>query len=145
MWADANLRGQSIELKLGTEIPHLHLNAKEMKQLILNLCRNGMEAMDDKGTLTIETRLEGDQVQLYVADTGIGISENELERLFEPFFTTKSKGTGLGLALCMSIVQRHHGTIDVKSRLGEGTVFIISFPVRSFPQSLPETESAASE
>lgn len=143
LWADANLRGQSIELKLGTEIPHLHLNAKEMKQLILNLCRNGMEAMDDKGTLTIETRLEGDQVQLYVADTGIGISENELERLFEPFFTTKSKGTGLGLALCMSIVQRHHGTIDVKSRLGEGTVFIISFPVRSFPQSLPETESAA--
>lgn len=143
LWADANLRGQSIELKLGTEIPHLHLNAKEMKQLILNLCRNGMEAMDDKGTLTIETRLEGDQVQLYVADTGIGISENELERLFEPFFTTKSKGTGLGLALCMSIVQRHHGTIDVKSRLGEGTVFIISFPVHSFPQSLPETESAA--
>ncbi|MBU5347376.1 two-component system sensor histidine kinase NtrB [Paenibacillus lautus] len=143
LWADANLRGQSIELKLGTEIPHLHLNAKEMKQLILNLCRNGMEAMDDKGALTIETRVDGGQVLLYVADTGIGISENELERLFEPFFTTKSKGTGLGLALCMSIVQRHHGTIDVKSRLGEGTVFIISFPVHSYPQSLPETESAA--
>ena len=98
-----------------------------MKQLILNLCRNGMEAMDDKGTLTIETRLEGDQVQLYVADTGIGISENELERLFEPFFTTKSKGTGLGLALCMSIVQRHHGTIDVKSRLGKERFSLFPF------------------
>lgn len=143
LWADANLRGQSIELKLGTEIPHLYLNTKEMKQLILNLCRNGMEAMDDKGTLTIETRMEGDRAQLYVADTGIGISENELERLFEPFFTTKSKGTGLGLALCMSIVQRHHGTIDVKSKLGEGTVFIISFPLHSYPQGLPESRSAA--
>ncbi|OME88693.1 MULTISPECIES: two-component system sensor histidine kinase NtrB [Paenibacillus] len=143
LWADANLRGQSIELKLGTEIPHLYLNTKEMKQLILNLCRNGMEAMDDKGTLTIETRMEGDRAQLFVADTGIGISENELERLFEPFFTTKSKGTGLGLALCMSIVQRHHGTIDVKSKLGEGTVFIISFPLHSYPQGLPESQSAA--
>lgn len=143
LWADANLRGQSIELKLGTEIPHLYLNTKEMKQLILNLCRNGMEAMNDKGTLTIETRKEGDRAQLYVADTGIGISENELERLFEPFFTTKSKGTGLGLALCMSIVQRHHGTIDVKSKLGEGTVFIISFPLHSYRQGLPESQSAA--
>ncbi|ACX63141.1 MULTISPECIES: two-component system sensor histidine kinase NtrB [Bacillales] len=143
LWADANLRGQNIELKLGTGIPELYLNAKEMKQLILNLCRNGMEAMDDKGTLTIETRLEGNLAQLYVADTGIGIPENELERLFEPFFTTKSKGTGLGLALCMSIVQRHHGTIDVKSHLGEGTVFIISFPVRSYPHGLPESQSAA--
>ncbi|ANA80889.1 MULTISPECIES: ATP-binding protein [Paenibacillus] len=143
LWADANLRGQSIELKLGTHVPKLHLNAKEMKQLILNLCRNGMEAMDDKGTLTLETRIEGDQVQLYVADTGTGMSESELERLFEPFYTTKSKGTGLGLALCMSIVQRHHGTIDVKSQQGEGTVFIISFSVRSYPQGLMESQSAA--
>jgi len=143
LWADANLRGQSIELKLGNHIPRLHLNIKEMKQLILNMCRNGMEAMDDKGTLTIETRVEGKQIRLYIADTGIGIPEHELERLFEPFFTTKTKGTGLGLALCMSIVQRHHGTIDVRSQQGEGTVFIISFPIDPYVQGLPESQSAA--
>lgn len=139
LWADANLRGQSIELKLGNHIPRQHLNIKEMKQLVLNMCRNGMEAMDDKGTLTIETRLEGEQIRLYVADTGIGIPETELERLFEPFFTTKTKGTGLGLALCMSIVQRHQGMIEVKSRQGEGTVFIISFPVDPYMHGLPQS------
>lgn len=129
LWADANLRGQSIDLKLGSNVPRLHLNSKEMKQLILNLCRNGMEAMDDKGILTIETRLAGEAVELCIIDTGLGIPKDKLERLFEPFFTTKSKGTGLGLALCMSIVQRHNGSISVQSEEGEGTVFTVSLPV----------------
>jgi len=143
LWADANLRGQSIELKLGSMLPRLLLNPKEMKQLILNLCRNGMEAMGEKGTLTIETRLEGEQVKLFVKDTGIGMPDDVLQRLFEPFFTTKNKGTGLGLALCMSVVQRHNGTIDVESSEGQGTVFIISLPVRSSPQTMIESQSAA--
>lgn len=129
LWADANLRGQSIDLRLGNYIPRLHLNAKEMKQLILNLCRNAMEAMDDKGSLTIETCMAGDLVELCVKDTGCGIPKDKLDRLFEPFFTTKSKGTGLGLALCMSIVQRHHGSITVQSEEGVGTTFTISFPL----------------
>lgn len=129
LWADANLRGQSIDLRLGNYVPRLHLNAKEMKQLILNLCRNAMEAMDDKGDLTIETRMAGERVELRVKDTGFGIPKDKLDRLFEPFYTTKSKGTGLGLALCMSIVQRHHGTITVQSEEGVGTTFTISFPL----------------
>lgn len=128
LWADANLRGQSIDLRLGSNIPNLNLNSKEMKQLILNLCRNAMEAMDDKGMLTIETNLAGKTVELRVKDTGPGISQEKLDRLFEPFFTTKDKGTGLGLALCMSIVQRHHSIISVQSEEGAGTVFIVSFP-----------------
>ncbi|UNK19221.1 ATP-binding protein [Paenibacillus sp. N3/727] len=129
LWADANLRGQSIDLRLGSYIPSLHLNSKEMKQLILNLCRNGMEAMDDKGVLTIETHLVGETVEMRVKDTGPGIPKDKLDRLFEPFFTTKSKGTGLGLALCMSIVQRHHSTISVQSEEGVGTIFTVSFPI----------------
>ncbi|KKO50834.1 two-component system sensor histidine kinase NtrB [Paenibacillus sp. DMB20] len=129
LWADANLRGQSIELKLENHVPVLLLNAKEIKQLILNLCRNGMEAMDDKGQLTIETRMAGDVVELHVQDTGVGIPQDKLDRLFEPFFTTKSKGTGLGLALCLSIVQRHEGNISVHSEEGKGTRFSASFPV----------------
>ncbi|MFC7680636.1 nitrogen regulation protein NR(II) [Paenibacillus sp. GCM10028914] len=129
LWADANIRGQSIDLKFGNYVPRLHLNVKEMKQLILNLCRNAMESMDDKGILTIETRLTTDVVELCIRDTGLGIPKEKLSRLFEPFFTTKSKGTGLGLSLCMSIVQRHHGSISVQSEEGVGTTFIVSFPI----------------
>ncbi|MGG1876379.1 ATP-binding protein [Paenibacillus cisolokensis] len=144
LWADANLRGQSIELKLATAVPNMQLNPKEIKQLILNLCRNGMEAMKEKGVLTIETKRSEDDVELYIIDTGIGIPEEERGRLFEPFFTTKRKGTGLGLALCLSIVQRHNGTIAVDSEEGKGTVFKIRLPLRAYAQSVLPSSSAAS-
>ncbi|OPA75807.1 hypothetical protein BVG16_19710 [Paenibacillus selenitireducens] len=127
LWADANLRGLGIEMNLGDDIPPLHLNEKEIKQLILNLVRNGMEAMNNKGTLTIETLLQKDTVQLIVKDTGEGIPQDKLDKMFEPFYTTKSKGTGLGLSLCLSIVERHKGRITVESEKGKGTTFIVSF------------------
>lgn len=123
LWADANLRGQTIELKLEDHVTMLHLNPKEMKQLLLNLSRNAMEAMGEKGVLTISTHEEGDFVELGVKDTGPGIPKNQLEKMFQPFYTTKTKGTGLGLALCQSIVERHHGTIAVDSVEGMGTQF----------------------
>jgi len=131
LWADANLRGQTIELLLDEQVPKLHLNAKEIKQVLLNLARNGMEAMEEKGKLTIQTRFRetDNMVELIVKDTGVGMSKSRQERLFEPFFTTKAKGTGLGLALCLSIVERHGGKIDVESEEGKGTTFIISLPL----------------
>ncbi|WP_138494949.1 two-component system sensor histidine kinase NtrB [Paenibacillus pinistramenti] len=128
LWADANLRGQSIEVKLDEEVPLLELNPKEIKQLILNLCRNGMEAMEDKGLLTLETRKVAAGVELLVSDTGPGIPPNKRENLFQPFFTTKAKGTGLGLALCKSIVERHNGRVSVESEVGVGTTFAVLFP-----------------
>ncbi|SFA80429.1 PAS domain S-box-containing protein [Cohnella sp. OV330] len=127
IWADANLRGQSVELDLCEEQDVLELNGKEIKQLILNLARNGLEAMDEKGVLRIETRDLEDRVQLYVSDTGNGIPPEKVERLFEPFYTTKEQGTGLGLALCLSIAERHEGRIEVLSTVGEGTTFIVTF------------------
>jgi len=131
LWADANLRGQSIELDLDPELPPIELNAKEIKQLILNLARNGMEAMGDKGVLRLSARCEGDAILLKVTDTGVGIPREKLERLFEPFFTTKSRGTGLGLSLCLSIVERHNGRIEVNSIEGQGTTFTVTFAVMS--------------
>jgi PAS domain S-box-containing protein len=127
LWADANMRGQIIELQLCDEMDLLQLNSKEIKQLILNLARNGMEAMNDQGVLRIETINFKDTVQLRVSDNGVGISEEKLERLFEPFYTTKMNGTGLGLALCLSIVERHNGKIHVESTVGHGTSIIVSF------------------
>ncbi|MFC5470771.1 nitrogen regulation protein NR(II) [Cohnella suwonensis] len=127
LWADANMRGQSIDMKLSDEMDLLLMNIKEIKQLLLNLARNGMEAMNDKGVLKIETRNMRDMVQLRIEDEGVGIAPEKLERLFEPFYTTKAKGTGLGLALCLSIVERHNGKINVESTPGIGTVFIVDF------------------
>ncbi|OXS56818.1 hypothetical protein B1A99_18300 [Cohnella sp. CIP 111063] len=127
IWADANMRGQIIDLRTDDSLEPIPMNSKEMKQLVLNLSRNGMEAMNDKGVLRIETQNLADAVQLRVSDNGVGIPPEKLNRLFEPFFTTKTNGTGLGLALCLSIVERHHGKIHVESTVGEGTTFIVSF------------------
>lgn len=127
IWADANMRGQIVELNLCEAIEPLEISGKEIKQLVLNLARNGMEAMGDKGILRIETKNTEETVQLTVADRGVGIPPEKLERLFEPFFTTKTNGTGLGLALCLSIVERHNGKIRVESKVGEGTSFVVSF------------------
>jgi PAS domain S-box-containing protein len=127
IWADANLRGQSVELYLCEEMEPLDLNSKEIKQLVLNLARNGMEAMGDRGVLRIETVNLADTIQLRVTDQGVGIPKAQLERLFEPFFSTKTNGTGLGLALCLSIMERHNGKIHVESEVGKGTLFIVSF------------------
>ncbi|MDT3428472.1 signal transduction histidine kinase [Paenibacillus forsythiae] len=131
LWADANLRGQSVELRLCDSLPMLWLNTKEIKQLVLNLGRNAMEAMESKGVLTLETRCVCEMVELLVKDTGSGMSDIELEKLFVPFFTTKEQGTGLGLPLCLSIAERHGGSISVDSRPGAGTVFTVSFPYES--------------
>lgn len=128
LWADANLRGQSIEVKLDEEVPQLRLNPKEIKQLILNLSRNAMEAMPEKGQLELETKRTSGGVELYVRDNGPGIPRAQQERLFEPFFTTKAQGTGLGLSLCLSIMERHGGKIGVESEEGKGTVFTAFFP-----------------
>lgn len=125
--ADANMRGQLLELALCDRMEPLELNVKEIKQLVLNLSRNGMEAMNDKGVLRIETRNLEDAVELRVIDNGVGIPPERLHHLFEPFYTTKTNGTGLGLALCLSIVERHNGKIRVESKLGEGTAFIVTF------------------
>ncbi|MGC5776867.1 ATP-binding protein [Paenibacillus pabuli] len=127
LWADANLRGQSIEFKLAHDVPKLHLNSKEIKQVVLNLARNGMEAMNEKGILTLETRVVDDTVELCVRDTGPGIPPGKHEKLFEPFFTTKAKGTGLGLSMCLSIVERHNGSITVESEENQGTTFKVTF------------------
>lgn len=131
LWADANLRGQSVELKLSPSMPLLLLNVREIKQLILNLARNGMEAMDAKGVLVLETQAYADHVQLIIRDTGSGIPQSQREQLFAPFFTTKSQGTGLGLPLCLSITERHNGTITVDSEEGTGTSFTVTLPYDS--------------
>ncbi|GGG24323.1 ATP-binding protein [Paenibacillus abyssi] len=129
LWADANLRGQSVELELEPSLASFDMNAKEIKQLILNLARNAMEAMGDKGLLVIRTKQIDNVIELQVSDTGCGIPQEQLDHLFEPFYTTKTSGTGLGLALCLSIVEQHLGKIEVTSKEDVGTTFVVTFTV----------------
>lgn len=128
--ADANLRGQTLEIDLCDDLPDMHLNDREMKQLLLNLARNGMEAMEDKGRLRIYTTCSVEEIRVHIADEGAGIPKDKLAHLFEPFYTTKTRGTGLGLPLCLSIAERHNGRIDIDTCEGRGTTFIVTFDIR---------------
>ncbi|HEX9077992.1 MAG TPA: ATP-binding protein [Desulfuromonadaceae bacterium] len=102
-------------------------NRDRLAQVLLNIARNGLQAMPDGGTLRIAARPAGSDVVIEVSDTGHGIRPEDLPRVFEPFFTTKARGSGLGLALCRKIVEEHAGTIDITSGEG-GTVVRLSFP-----------------
>jgi len=123
--ADAMVSDKNIKIEL-RDIEILSLNEKEIRQLILNLVRNGMEAMSVSGTLTIQTFMDGEEVVLAVRDQGSGFKAENLEKAGTPFFTTKENGTGLGLATCYSIAARHNAKIQIDT--GEsGTTFFVRF------------------
>lgn len=112
----------------------IEANGTEIKQVILNLVANGLEAMPDGGTLTVALIETTDQVELRVADEGIGMTPEVLEHLFEPFFTRNKpgRGTGLGMALSHQIVSNHGGTLEPRSDgPGRGSVFILHLPRRA--------------
>lgn len=125
--ADAMLVDKSIVLDL-SEIPDLLLDEKEIRQLILNLVRNGLEAMQAGGTVYISTYLKEEQVVLSVQDEGNGIDQDLLDKIGTPFVTTKDNGTGLGLAICYSIVARHEASIHPYTS-PTGSTFVISFKI----------------
>ena len=112
----------------------IEANRSELKQVILNLVANGMEAMDEGGTLTIELFEQTDQIELRISDEGAGMTPETLEHLFEPFFThaKPGKGTGIGLAITHRIIVEHGGTIEPRSEgLGKGSTFHIHLPRKS--------------
>lgn len=125
--SDALKRGMNLEFKLSKDIPELVLAEKEIKQLLLNLAMNGLNAMKQNGTLTIETASQDKTIMLSIADSGCGIPKDLQTKIFDPFFTTRDEGTGLGLSVCASIVANHNGTIEVSSEEGKGTRFLITF------------------
>lgn len=125
--ADTLTQNKRIKLFL-KDIPVLELNKKEISQLVLNLARNGLEAMDERGCLIIQTYQEEDKAVLLIEDEGCGISEEGLSKLGTPFYTTKDSGTGLGLATSFKIAESHNAKIDVISN-SLGTKFYIRFPV----------------
>ena len=115
------------------DIPEVECLPSQLNQVFMNLLVNaGHACSGDRGTITIATSHEGDEVCVSISDTGSGIEPENLKRIFDPFFTTKpvGKGTGLGLSLSYGIVQKHGGRLEVESTLGEGSTFRVTLPVR---------------
>jgi signal transduction histidine kinase len=114
-------------------MPSVHCDPAQIEQVLLALIMNAIDAMPRGGNLWVRTRSlpQSSQVELQVRDDGCGMTEEVRTKLFEPFVTTKpeGKGVGLGLAISRTIVERHHGTIQVESEVGRGTTFYIFLPV----------------
>ncbi|MCX6328602.1 MAG: ATP-binding protein [Bacteroidia bacterium] len=114
------------------DIPHIECYPGQLNQVFMNLLSNAVDAIDDKGSITISTSLSDSLIKISIKDTGQGIPENIREKIFDPFFTTKGvgKGTGLGLSISQSIIEKHKGTMTYISEPGKGTEFIIVLPVK---------------
>lgn len=131
-WRDgAHKEGRSydVQMNLGEVLPIMG-EPSGLREVLINMIHNALNAMPRGGVLTFATRMrDHDHVEIEVADTGAGMTPEVMRRIFDPFFTTRLEGTGLGLAVSWSIIQRHGGTIAVESEVGVGTQFFIRLPV----------------
>jgi len=120
----------NLALQLGSDSALVMGDESELREVLVNMVFNAVDAMPEGGTLTLATREERGRIEISVTDTGTGMSEEVRSRVFDPFFTTKGKaGMGLGLAVSYGIIRRHEGTVTVESEVGRGTVFRIKLPV----------------
>ena len=124
-----------VATKLDETVPAIVADPNAIGQVLLNLLTNARSAMSEGGEITIETNhlVAARAVRLVVRDTGPGIPPDILPKIFDPFFTTKPEGTGLGLAISHGIVHDHHGTLDVRSEVGRGSTFTLTFPIDAGP------------
>jgi len=129
---DLELEASNIEIenRIMDNSPMIEVDPDQIRQVLLNIFRNALEAMPKGGKLTVSSSLSADYYTISIADTGIGIEKKNLEKLFTAFFTTKSSGSGLGLAISSRIIKSHGGTIGLSSKKGEGTVFHVTLPVK---------------
>ncbi|GAB4260432.1 two-component system sensor histidine kinase NtrB [Thermincola ferriacetica] len=128
---EAGRYGVEIQTNYAKGLPLVAIDREQIKQVLLNICKNGIYAMPNGGLLSIETEYEAVQnkVHVIISDTGQGIDPFTLEKIFDPFFTTRADGTGLGLTVSYKIVQNHEGKIEVWSEVGKGTTFRVILPL----------------
>jgi signal transduction histidine kinase len=134
MQHDLQIDGISVRTELGSNLPQINADRMQMQQMILNLVKNGIDAMrgapPDERRLDIFTGSDGKSVvSLCVQDSGIGIDPEDRDKIFNSFFTTKSTGTGLGLSICRSIVESHGGSLRLAKSSPKGSSFDVSLPI----------------
>jgi signal transduction histidine kinase len=108
----------------------VRVDADKIMRVFINLIKNAVDAMPEKGTLEITNRQTRGYVEIAFADTGKGIPKETLPKIFTPLFTTKAQGMGFGLAICKRIVESHGGTITVETAVNKGTTFTITLPIK---------------
>ena len=123
-------QGSTVEATTDQTVPPMAIDRTLLRQSILNLVKNGLEALGRGGKLTVSTRRVNDHVEIAIQDTGTGIASDVGKRLFEQFFTTKPQGTGLGLYISRQIIEQHQGRIRVESVVGKGSRFTVKLPRR---------------
>ena len=126
------LKNRATLIKDYGKVPKILCYPNQLNQLFLNLLRNAVESLNPNGSVRIETRADTTSALIKIADTGRGITPENLSRIFDPGFTAKGEriGTGLGLSICYSIVQKHKGRIQVESEVGKGTSVLVTLPIK---------------
>ncbi len=137
----ASFQNIRIVKDLDHTLPPIKLDKSKIQQVFWNLMLNACQAMPKGGQLLIANKLSADKkyIEVRFIDNGVGIPKENLNKLFDPFFTTKGSGAGLGLAVSYGIIQQHEGKIEVKSELGQGTVFTLSLPIKDQTQDSKKT------
>ncbi|MEK7280489.1 MAG: ATP-binding protein [Nitrospirota bacterium] len=136
---EAEKKKITLQSVLAGDLPRIHMDPDQIRQVILNILLNAIDATGEGGSITIGTRyIHADQkdeyAQVWIKDTGEGIAKEEIDKIFDPFFTTKHtsigrEGTGLGLSISYQIIKEHKGFINVESTMGKGTTFLINIPI----------------
>lgn len=130
MEAQANLDNVGIDFAPSPDGPmFVNADQNQLKQVLINIIKNGVEAIDDHGFVKVVTAKTETQALIKVQDSGAGMDQERIDRLGEPFYSTKEKGTGLGLAVCKKIIERHQGEITYESEKGKGTTVTITLPL----------------
>ncbi|KPL06992.1 hypothetical protein AMJ86_06320 [bacterium SM23_57] len=129
MEAEVDDESIQIDCNLQKDLPNVWIDPDQIRQVLHNMFRNAVHAMPDGGKIFVITEQHDKYVNIEIKDTGVGISEDNIEKLFTAFYTTKSTGSGLGLTICSQIVHNHGGSIGVKSEVGKGTTFVITLPL----------------
>jgi two-component system, LuxR family, sensor kinase FixL len=127
---DCEKRGIRLEFKTDREEIYVRGDRSRLEQVLLNLAKNALEAMDQGGKISFVSGLKRGVVEISIRDKGVGISEEEKRKIFSPFYTTKKQGTGLGLSICKRIIEDHPGSsLSFTSEKGKGSTFVITMPV----------------
>jgi signal transduction histidine kinase len=128
---DSSFKEQAVAFHLHAQgrIPPFAFDSGQIRQVLINLFKNALEAMPKGGDLTVSAEVQADNLVLKITDTGHGIAPEQLQNLFTPFFTTKDEGTGLGLTICRGLITQHQGEITIDSVVDRGTTCTIRLPI----------------
>jgi signal transduction histidine kinase len=121
--------GITLQTEIPSELPLIKMDPERLTQALINIMKNGMQAMGQGGSLRIETKSLKEGVEVIISDSGSGIPPEQMEKIFNYYYTTKEKGVGLGLPIAHRIIEAHGGQLKIESRVGSGTKVIVTLPV----------------